>query len=339
MRTGNLPVCIKKSTMISADVFRRAVLGFFSPSGKRARLMVLTFHQVPLDPDPIAPGLPHSGVFAEQMRWLAAYCTVMPLLEAAQGLQENKLPARAACITFDDGYANNFDVAASILRECRLPAIFFVTAGAIEKGIMWNDLVIEGIRVGSHDLSLKDLGFGEYRLTDDTSRRTAINDIITKLKYKELAARWAIAESIYSQATGKSPPRLMMTTEQVAGLGTQGFDIGAHTMNHPILKELSPNDARHEIEASRIWVGDVTGSKPMAFAYPNGRPGIDFDTSHEKMACEAGFQVAVSTRWACAKRTDSLFALPRFTPWERDKHGFWLRLAKTAVRSYIGGGD
>lgn len=325
--------------MISADAFRRTVLGFFSPTGSRARLMILTFHQVPLDPDPIAPGLPHSGLFAEQMRWLADYCNVMPLPEAAEGLQQGKLPARAACITFDDGYANNLSVAAPVLSRLGLPATFFVTAGAIEQGIMWNDLVIEGIRGESQDLSLKDLGFGEYRLTGNASRRVAIREVIAKLKYKELEARRAIAESIYTRATGKSPPRLMMTTEQVAALGAQGFDIGAHTMNHPILKELSADDARHEIEASRNWVGDVTGRQPMAFAYPNGKPDIDFDTSHEKMAREAGFQVAVSTRWACAKRTDSLFALPRFTPWERNKHGYWMRLTKTAVRSYIGGGD
>ena len=322
---------------MSVDTFRRAVLATLSPSGGRARLMILTFHHVLLEQDPIAPGVPHSSIFAEQMRWLADYCNVMSLPEAAERLRQGRLPARAACVTFDDGYADNHDVAAPILSAIGMPATFFVTAGAIEKGVMWNDLVIEGVRRAGDDLDLAELGFGAYRLADARSRRAAINDVIVNLKYQKLEARWEVAKSIFAQATGDEPPRLMMTKDQVASLAAQGFDIGSHTINHPILKELSRHDARQEITASRDWVADVTGRKPVSFAYPNGRPGTDFDSSHEKMAREAGFEVAVSTRWACAKRKDSLFALPRFTPWERGKHAYWMRLTKTAVRSYIGG--
>ena len=128
---------------------------------------------------------------------------------------------------------------------------------------------------------------------------------------------------------------LMMTKEQVAALGSKGFDIGSHTINHPILKELSAESARQEIEASRDWVADVTGRKPTTFAYPNGKPGIDFDKSHEQMARDAGYEVAVSTRWGAARAGDSPFALPRFTPWERRKPAFWTRLLKTSARSYF----
>lgn len=308
-----------------------------SPAGGRARLMVLTFHQVPQDHDPMAPELPHARVFAEQMRWLASFCNVIPLPEAALRLKEQRLPARAACITFDDGYADNHEVAAPILAEVGLPATFFITGGAVERGIMWNDLVIEGLRRTSGTLDLTDLGFEAYRLADDATRRAAINKVLTSLKYQHVAHRRATAESIFTRAAGEEPPRLMMKQEQVAALSRHGFDIGSHTMSHPILKELSPADARQEIEASKDWVAGVTGHAPVSFAYPNGIPGKDFDASHEEMVHEAGFQVAVSTHWACAKSSDSLLALPRFTPWERDRTRYWLRLNKTLVLSYVGG--
>lgn len=316
-------------------VLRRRLLTLLSPAGRRARLMILSFHQVRKEVDPLAPDVPTAAVFAEQMRWLADYCNVLPLVEATDRFRAGTLPARSACITFDDGYADNVEVAAPILKGLGLPATFFVTTGAIEAGIMWNDLAIEGIRCASEDFDLTDLGFVKYRLKDEVTRCTAIHSIISRLKYRPLEARVETARVIFERASAGPAPRLMMTAAQVAELAASGFDIGAHTVNHPILKELPDEMARREIEASRDWVRDVTGELPLAFAYPNGRPGIDFNDEHERMVHQAGFRVAVSTRWACAKPSDSLFALPRFAPWERERAAFWRRLGKMAVLSYL----
>ncbi|HZD53876.1 MAG TPA: polysaccharide deacetylase family protein [Woeseiaceae bacterium] len=323
--------------MSLSDPPRRALLGLLSPAGPRARLLILTFHQVLAEPDPLHRSTPHVRAFAEQMQWLKDYCTVLPLPEAADGLREGRLPARAACITFDDGYSDNHDNAAPVLGSLGLPATFFVTGGAAEDGIMWNDLVIEGVRRAGGALDLGDLDLGSHRLGGDGERRAAIPAIIDKLKYRPLDERRAIAETVFSRAAGTPPPRLMMTRDQVASLAGRHFDVGAHTIHHPILKELSDGQARQEITDSRNWVRDVTGVAPRSFAYPNGRPGIDFTTGHEAMVREAGFSVAVSTRWAAATRGDSLFALPRFAPWERARSGYWSRLAKTLIRSYVGG--
>ena len=319
------------------DSAYRTILSILSPTGSRARLMILTFHQIPQGPDPIQSGLPHGAVFANQMRWLEYFCNVISLPEAAEHLREGTLPARAACITFDDGYANNLDVAAPILKKFGLPATFFITAGAVENGIMWNDLVIEGIRRGHGDLDLEDILCGRHKLADDIARHKAIQAVIGQLKYRQVGERFAIACEVFFRAAGHDQPRLMMTAEQVSELAALGFDIGAHTVNHPILNELSSAEARREIEESRDWVEQVTGKKPLSFAYPNGRPGIDFAHEHEEMVREAGFSVAVSTRWACARRADSPFSLPRFTPWERKKRAFSQRLIKAAIQSYVAG--
>ena len=71
----------------------------------------------------------------------------------------------------------------------------------------------------------------------------------------------------------------MMTPETVRAFGRDGFDIGAHTVNHPILATQSADEARFEVQASRDWVARVTGAAPVSFAYPNGRPGRDYDDS------------------------------------------------------------
>ncbi len=315
----------------------RAALRMLSPPGRRARLMILTFHQVPGEPDPIQKDVPHVAIFARQMEWLAEFCTVLPLSEAVKRLREGTLPSSAACITFDDGYADNLTVAAPILKELGLPATFFITVGAVEQGIMWNDLVIEGIRQARGDLDLKDIGYGHHRLVDEAAQRDSVRRVISQLKYQPLEERLSIAKRIFSRAASdEAPPRLMMTEEQVSELCVLGFDIGAHTVNHPILMELPQDDARREIEASRDWVTSVTGRPPESFAYPNGRPNTDFNSEHESMVREAGFSLAVSTRWSSATSTSSQFSLPRIAPWEQQRLGFWLRLAKTTARSYVG---
>lgn len=314
---------------------RRSLLSLLSPQGPRARLLVLTFHQVPAEPDPLAPEVPHAEVFERQMRWLSTYCDVLALPDATSMLAGGRLPARAACVTFDDGYADNLLVAAPILEQFSMPATFFITGGAVEDGIMWNDLVIEGVRRADRELDLEELQLGRHELDGNDARRRTVALLIDKLKYQPAGARLELARRIFGAAAASEPPRLMLTKQQVADLGRRGFDIGAHTINHPILATLESHAARSEISGSGEWVAEVTGVKPKSFAYPNGRPGRDFRPEHEEMVREEGFSLAVTTEWGAATSKSSPFAVPRFAPWERNETGYWQRLARTLVRSYV----
>ena len=59
----------------------------------------------------------------------------------ARGLREGTLPERALCITFDDGYADNYDVALPILKKHDVRATFFVTSGLLDRPSMWSDQI------------------------------------------------------------------------------------------------------------------------------------------------------------------------------------------------------
>lgn len=314
--------------------FERTLLGALTGRGGRARLMILMFHQVPREADPLIEDVPDARQFGRWMTWLRELCCVLPLADAAERLAAGTLPPRAACVTFDDGYEDNLSVAAPILARLGLPATFFIAADAVESGIMWNDLVIEGVRHCGPTLDLGGSGLGSFRLGGSAERRTAIERIIDQLKYRSPGERLELAEAVFRAAAGGDPPRLMMTRAQVAELSRLGFDIGAHTINHPILKSLADAEARAEIAESREWVQELTGLRPRSFAYPNGRPGVDYSPQHVRMVEEAGFEVAVSTAWGCALRASGRLELPRFAPWERDRRGFWLRFVKTAIASY-----
>ena len=88
------------------------------------------------------------------------------------------MPARTACITFDDGYADNLDVASPILRKLRFPATFFITADAVERGIKWNDLVKESMRRTTGAVDLRQLGLSRYRILDDKDHLRLIHEIV-----------------------------------------------------------------------------------------------------------------------------------------------------------------
>ena len=71
---------------------------------------------------------------------------MIPLDVAVDALKTGKLPARAAAITFDDGYADNRSIALPILKQHGLSATFFIATGYLNGGRMWNDTIIEAIR-------------------------------------------------------------------------------------------------------------------------------------------------------------------------------------------------
>ena len=59
---------------------------------------------------------------------------VLSLKEAVRQLRMSHLPSRAVCITFDDGYADNFTEAFPELEKRRLHASIFVTTSWIDQG-------------------------------------------------------------------------------------------------------------------------------------------------------------------------------------------------------------
>jgi len=62
------------------------------------------------------------------------------------------------------------------------------------------------------------------------------------------------------------------------------------------------------------------------FAYPNGRPGVDYGVEHVRMVKDLGFEAAVSTAWGVCHSGSDRHQLPRFTPWDREIPRFVLRL-------------
>ena len=298
-----------------------------SPGAVRGNLTVLFFHRVFAELDPLMPGEPTACSFDAMLGWLQSQFQLLPLDQAVQMCAEGSLPPAAAAITFDDGYRDNHAVAAPLLRRRGIPATFFIASRFLDGGLMWNDGVAEALRQTRLDrLQMPELGLVDLPLAGWPARSHAVATLLDKLKYLPPAERDTAVRSVQTACRTPPPTDLMMTSEQVRDLYQQGFGIGGHTCHHPILMTLPDAEAEREIALGRADLQACTESEVPLFAYPNGRLGKDYDARHREMARRSGFKAGFTTEPGVCHRSSDLWALPRFTPWNRDQWRFRLRL-------------
>lgn len=310
----------------------RHLLRTLSPAGARGRLTILLFHHVHARSDTLFPGDVDAVTFRARLAWIRAWFNVLALEDGVRALARGTLPERALAITFDDGYADNATVALPILRDVGVHATFFVATGYLDGGCMWNDVVIEAVRgAAAPRLDVTPLGLGVHAIDTTDRRRAAIRALVDALKYRPADVRDEAARAVARIAGVPTRDDLMMTREQVRALTAAGMAVGAHTLTHPILARLEDAEARREIADGRDALEAIVRQPVRLFAYPNGKPDIDYRARHAALAQSLGFAAAVSTAWGAARTGDSLHELPRFTPWDATPWRWGMRLARNLL--------
>lgn len=292
-------------------------------------LSILFYRRVLAGPDPLFPEQIDALRFEQQIRVLTRWFNVLPLSDAVRRLRERTLPGRAACIAFENGYADNASVALPILQRYRVPATFFVASGFLDGGCMWKDAVIDVVRSATGDrLNLTSSGFATYDLGCPVRRRAVIDMLIDTLGRLPHGER---LERIRSMARSFAPT--MMTSDEVLALHRSGMEIGAQTVSHPVLTSISNADARAEIANGRARLQEIIQAPVRLFAYPSGKPGQDFEVRHVHMLRSQGFDAAITSASGAARHDTDPMLLPRFTPPERGATGLLLRMACNLVRT------
>jgi peptidoglycan/xylan/chitin deacetylase (PgdA/CDA1 family) len=310
------------------DPIVRSGLQWLSPTGQSARLSILIFHRVLPEPDPLFPSELDSDRFDTVVSWLNQWFNLLPLEHAVDSLIDGNMPARAACITFDDGYADNVTTALPIIKKHKVPATFFIATGYLNGGRMWNDTIIETVRSTElRSVDAHSLGAGQLPTTTIAEKRGTIGELIRLVKYRSLEEREEIAADISEQCRVDLPDHLMMNDAGVRELHESGMGIGAHTVDHPILRLCDDAETIRQISESREYLQAITGDEVPLFAYPNGKPGTDYRPDQARLVESLGFKAAVSTAPGTSRKGDDLFQLRRFTPWDRSRYRFAARLA------------
>jgi len=287
--------------------------------GRAAGPAILMYHRVAAaEYDPwrlaVAPQR-----FEQQIAWLKRRRTLLPLPEFAGLHRQGRLPRDAVALTFDDGYACNAEVAAPILEALQAPATIFLTGGALSAGheFWWDQLerIVAHAPAGRFDAPL-----GDQRLSFTLEaepiragggREQAYFALWAALRPWAPEPRRALLDDLAKRAglpPGARHSHRPMAWDQAAALAASPLiTLGAHSMEHPALSALSPDDRRREIEASRAVCARLAGAEPEVFAYPYG----DYDEATVEAVRAAGFTTAVTTDEALVTPTCHSLRLPR----------------------------
>jgi peptidoglycan/xylan/chitin deacetylase (PgdA/CDA1 family) len=194
------------------------------------------------------------------------------------------LPRRPVLLTFDDGYRSVHHIGGPILARHGVPAVVFVCTDPIERRrLLWFD-----------HMAARD---GEEAVESWKAR-----------DYDTWADACADASPV-----ADNDPRALMTSAEVAELSRiDGMEVGGHTARHPILARASREQQAEEIgrglDAIRRW----TGRPVCAFAFPNGRPGLDYGPDTLEILRQSGVDMAFTMRPSFARPDESPLERSRF---------------------------
>jgi peptidoglycan/xylan/chitin deacetylase (PgdA/CDA1 family) len=293
---------------------------------------ILTYHGImPRGYTMIDPDLDGSLVTAEsfrrQIRLLKnRYNIISP--EQFLGWIESRqeLPPRAVLLTCDDDLRNTLTEMVPILQEHGLSCLFFVTGASLDEvsSMLWYEqlyLMFLGTRKRVVNLDNVRPGSRDRALTQD-EKRTLWWNLVKHLSKYEPNTRQAMIEEVRVQLALPDdwgvhlltdPLRcrfLMLNVKELRSLVAAGMGVGAHTLTHPVLSQMSSEAAWNEISESRCKLEQVIGRPVWALAYPFG--DLASVTGREQeMAERAGFRCAFLNVGGGLGAAMPRFALPR----------------------------
>jgi len=313
---------------VAGTAFRTGLTALLTRAAGRGepRVPVLCFHRVNDDRDPFFPAMP-TAVFERQMAYVARAYRVVGLDEMLDRTDRGELPGNALVVTFDDGYRDNLTHAAPILARHRIAATVFLSTGFIgTAAVPWFDRVAGAFKTATAGAFASPWG-AVLPLGSQAERLAALDATLGHLKRLPHEQLERTADAIAAELAAAAPAKnAMLGWDDVHALRGLGCAIGAHTVTHPILSRMSPAGAADEIARSRRMVEAGCGVAPRAFAYPNGQPD-DYSSTTMRLAREAGFDAAVTTRFGLNGRLTPRLELRRGGPAEHHLATFALKLA------------
>ena len=276
--------------------------------------LVLAYHRVTETPrDPFGLCV-RPDRFATHLNVLARLADVVALSE----IRKTRRPGRRRiAITFDDGYADNLEVAAPLLVESGFPATFFlVTEGLDPDAEFWWDRlehVVLDAPEGSGPIEVvldgRTLRLDTRSALGRERALKALNRRLRLLRPERIDAVLLELAECLGGWKGACEHHRRLAPSRARSLLAAG-EIGAHTRTHPLLAALDDGSAREEIAGSRGDAARIAGVAVRHFAYPFGMEGA-FDRRIARLVREAGFDAAfINVRGLVRRRTDR-FLIPR----------------------------
>lgn len=286
---------------------------------------ILTLHHVrPPRTDAFQPNrlLEVSPAFLEDViRGLRrAHVDLITLDEMRRRLAEQDFRRRFVCFTFDDGYRDNARHALPILKKYDVPfAIYIPTSFPDRAGELWW-LTLEAAIARQSRLALVMDGEDRRYDCESTGAKYELYEHIywwlRSLAHEEDLRR-AVHDlgTRYGIDSAKICADLCMTWEEIGAIAAERLaTIGAHTVNHVMLRKADDAAVHTEMQMSASVIEAALGKRPQHFSYPVG-DRTSAGPREFAIAAELGFKTAVTTRPGVVfrKHAEHLTALPRIS--------------------------
>lgn len=290
----------------------------------RPGAVVLGYHRIAsADWDPLGLAV-HPDRFDEQLSVLASLRQFVSLSELVRLRRAGATMTDFAVLTFDDGYDDFASSVLPIIESRDVPATLFIATGYVGQPFWW-DVIAALLGETAATSSPLRIEFGgghntDYgRLKDRNLRTAAVRDICERLA---CSARSDI-ESVVAQirdwcsvTTVPHPGFGGMARERLTELARHPLvELGAHTVSHGCLADLSTDKQHTEIIGSRRELTSMVGRAPRVFSYPNG----SFGNETPRLVEKAGFDCACASRDGVFGATTNAFLVPRI--WAPDVDG------------------
>jgi peptidoglycan/xylan/chitin deacetylase (PgdA/CDA1 family) len=287
---------------------------------------ILTMHHVrPPRPDAFQPNrlLEVSPAFLERLlkRLSRARIDVVSLDEMHRRYISGEFKRRFVCITFDDGYKDLKQWAYPLFKQYQLPfALYIPTSFPDRLGELWwvalEAVIAKNSRIGM-TINGKDQFFECGTVKEKRELYNATYGYLRSMKNEdELRHTVRDLAACHGVDMAALCRDLCMDWQDIVDLAADSLvTIGAHTVNHKMLKKMTDEAAvRAEMEMSRAVLEAALGKRPEHLAYPVGDP-TSAGPREFRIAAELGFKTAVTTRPGVLFKAhrDHLTALPRIS--------------------------
>jgi peptidoglycan/xylan/chitin deacetylase (PgdA/CDA1 family) len=294
---------------------------------------VLMYHRIASHvPDPLNQCVTQEA-FWEQIRIIKGRYSIISAAELRDGLRAKRLPRGAVVLTFDDGYGDNLWCGAPVLRDHRAPATFFIISGRLgQNQPLLHDqlasLVLNGdvppelsITAGSDRRSWRLSGCAPQTKPWDTAsagERNARQQCYFDLHQMTRPLDWDARVDVLNQLTAAIPrdpaldaARRVLNHAELRELAAiDGFEIGCHTVNHPMLAKQRLETQRREIFESKAQLEQILGKEINVFAYPyGGSAAVSGETVN--LVRDAGFDLAFDSSAGLVRENQDPLLLPR----------------------------
>lgn len=219
-------------------------------------------------------------------------------------------PLSGGChVTFDDGDRSFLDVAVPVLESLAVPSSLYVSPRLIrEERNYWFQDLDDLLRRGAEPA----VRTACARVLSRDAKSLERFSVYNLCKCMPIRTIECVLETARATTGLEASRHYNITLQELLELRGSGLvTIGAHTDSHPVLARESEEQAAAEIRDSTAELATLLGGPVLAFAYPNGIPGLDFGPREKALLRGSGVRVAFSTRSGVVRRGTDPLAVPR----------------------------